>query len=336
MPQMGGTPQSRATGPEATQRGVQQYGLDTHAPQQTTFGSNEAGFGSERQRIENELFSRMAPEHARQTEAARTRLANQGMTMGSEAYNRELERIGGLQAGERFNALQTGGAEQQRLNQMLLAQNQQAFGQDTASQQAQNAALQAQFGQGLAAGQFANQAGQQAFGQNLAANQQNFGQDLSAAQFQNQNRQQALAEEAYRRGLPLNELNALLTGQQVGAPQMPSFSQSGMASPTNYLGAAQSQGDYSMDVAKMDAAANNALMGTAGTLGAAGIAAMAMTSDRRLKRNIVPLGRGWYAFNYLWDDILRFGVMAQEVLAWKPEAVGVDALGFYTVDYARL
>jgi hypothetical protein len=200
------------------------YGLDTSAPQQTTATANEPGFAGERQRIENALFERMRPEHQRAEEASRTRLANMGMTMGSQGYNRELERLGGLQAGERFNALQTAGGEQARLNQMLLAQQGQAFGQDVQSQQAQNAALAAQFGMGL------------------QANQQNFGQGLQAANFQNQLRQQAIAEEAQRRGMSLNELNALLTQQQVGMPQMPTFTPAGAAAATPYLNAAQMQG----------------------------------------------------------------------------------------------
>jgi hypothetical protein len=323
LPQLAGTPQAQQTSAEALQRGVsptgqqtglqqyerqtsipqygqqtgvQQYGLDTSAPGQTTFAGNEPGFAGERQRIEQALFERMQPEHARQEEASRARLANMGMTMGSTAYNRELERLGGLQAGERFNALQTAGSEQQRLNQMLLANQGQAFGQDVQSQQAQNAALGQQFGQGLQAGQFTNQAlqnlfgqgqaagqfanqaaesqfnqglqagqfgnqanqtlfgqnlaaaqfgnqaGQQAFNQNLAANQQNFSQQLQAAQYQDQARQQAIAEEAQRRGMSLNELNALLTQQQVGMPQMPNFTPAGAAPATPYLGAAQAQG----------------------------------------------------------------------------------------------
>ena len=38
---------------------------------------------------------------------------------------------------------------------------------------------------------------------------------MSASQYQNQLRQQAIAEEAQRRNMSLNEMNALLTGQQV-------------------------------------------------------------------------------------------------------------------------
>ena len=70
---------------------------------------------------------------------------------------------------------------------------------------------------------------------------------------QQQMRQQAIAEQAQRRGMTLNELNALLTGQQVSMPQMPGFSQAGTAQAANYLGAAQSQGDMAMQQAQFKA-----------------------------------------------------------------------------------
>ncbi len=52
-----------------------------------------------------------------------------------------------------------------------------------------------------------------------------------------QGRQQGIAELLQRRGSTLNEINALLGGQQVGMPQMPGFSQAGLPATPNYLGA---------------------------------------------------------------------------------------------------
>jgi hypothetical protein len=60
------------------------------------------------------------------------------------------------------------------------------------------------------------------------------------------NRQQSISEMLSKRAQPLNEMQALMTGQQVGMPQMPSFNAAGAANPTQYLGAAQAQGDYQM------------------------------------------------------------------------------------------
>ena len=58
----------------------------------------------------------------------------------------------------------------------------------------------------------------------------------------NQTRQQAIAEMAQQRNMPLNELNALLTGQQVNQPQMPSFNSAGVAPATGFQQAAGQQG----------------------------------------------------------------------------------------------
>lgn len=71
-------------------------------------------------------------------------------------------------------------------------------------------------------------------------------------------------------------------------------------------------------------------------LQAAGSAASAAAmSDRRLKRDVVPLGkrggRNWYQFKYLWDDTVREGVMAQENLD-----IAFDVGGFLAVDYSGI
>jgi len=63
-------------------------------------------------------------------------------------------------------------------------------------------------------------------------------------------RQGAIAEQAQRRGMTLNELNALLTGQQVQSPQMPGVPQAQPAAPPNLLGAAQAQGQYGLGAAQ--------------------------------------------------------------------------------------
>lgn len=148
----------------------------------------------------------------------------------------------------------------------------------------------------------------------------------------NKQRQQAIAEMAYKRGMSLNELNALLTGQQVQSPNMPTFNQASAGQAPNLLGAAQAGGDFALQQQKMNESGGTDW----GTLiGTAGKAAM-MMSDARLKRNTIALGRGWYAFNYLWDRVLRFGVMAQEVFHVKPEAVFLHPSGYLMVDYSKL
>lgn len=67
----------------------------------------------------------------------------------------------------------------------------------------------------------------------------------------NQARQQSLAEQAYMRGLPLQELQALMSGGQVQMPQFPGFAQQGQVPGVDYLGAANSQ--YGADLGKWNA-----------------------------------------------------------------------------------
>ena len=62
--------------------------------------------------------------------------------------------------------------------------------------------------------------------------------DISAQQTQ---RGAAIAEEAQRRGMSLNELNALLTGQQVSMPSMPGFQNAGVAQAPQLSAALQQQ-----------------------------------------------------------------------------------------------
>lgn len=64
-------------------------------------------------------------------------------------------------------------------------------------------------------------------------------------------------------------------------------------------------------------------------------------SDRRLKADIVQVGMltkdiPLYRFRYIWGDEVFVGVMAQDVLAVRPDAVVMGSHGYYAVDYAAL
>jgi hypothetical protein len=157
---------------------------------------------------------------------------------------------------------------------------------------------------------------------------------------QAQLRQQAIAEEAQRRGMSLNELNALLTGQQVSMPQMPSFMGASAGQAPNLLGAAQAQGQYGLGAASQNLAAQGSgpdigsLVGSVG-----GIAAMAMMSDVRLKSNLRALGpgpRGLTVYAYEIDGREEIGVLAQEVAMRAPHLVVVTPGGHLAVCYGGL
>ena len=165
------------------------------------------------EKAQQEAYGRMQefqkPERDIATQELETRLANQGLTPGSEAYNTEMRR-----------------------------QSDQFARQDQ---------------------------------QNLMAS---FGEGRQQGGFQNTVRQQDIAEEAQRRGMSLNEMNALLTGQQVQNPQMPGYSQAGVAPATNYLGAAGMQGQFELGTGAQSNQQSGQLWGGIGSM--AGSAAMMM------------------------------------------------------------
>jgi hypothetical protein len=168
----------------------------------------------------------------------------------------------------------------------------------------------------------------------MAAGQQQFGQNMQAANYQNQLRQQALAEEAQRRGISINEMNALLSGQQIATPQMPNFQTAQASEAAQFLRGAESLGNFGLEAQRNNQAPMNAFMGMAGQL--------AKTSDKRLKENIEKVGidestgLNLYSFNYIGLPEKYEGVIAQEVIKTRPEAVIVDDTGFYKVNYEML
>jgi len=82
----------------------------------------------------------------------------------------------------------------------------------------------------------------QAMGQGLQDVQAQYGMDTSQVQQQQALRQASLADQMQQRNMPLNELNALLTGQQVQMPQMPGFNPAGVGQPGMGLQAGQLTG----------------------------------------------------------------------------------------------
>jgi hypothetical protein len=258
-------------------------------------------------------------------------------------------------------------AADQRFNQGLAAGNfanqatQQAFNQDVAAGRFGNEAQAQYFGQMMGQADLANRAGQQAFSQDLAAAQfgnqalgqaQNldinrmqamnqaqqlqYAQNMQYANMMNALRQQAISEQMQRRGMSLNEMNALLTGQQVGMPQMPRFNASGVAETPQLLNAANMQYNASLD------AFNAQQQGLANTMG--GLTNLASTafmfSDRRLKRRVKRVGThadlGVGVYEYEMAGFPQRGVIAQEVAAVRPDLVKRHPSGYLMVDYGRV
>jgi hypothetical protein len=302
---MGGGVQPGQLSPEELQRDFELQGPSLNPAQRYYQDANDAIF--------NQWADRALPQQARDTDALRTQLYNMGFREGDEGYNRELERLRQAQ-GDAFRqatyqATIGSGAEAQRMLGMDAATR----GQLT-NEQAQLA-------------QFGNQAALSQFGMGAQAGGQNFQQRMQASQYDTQRRQQQIAEEMQRRGFSLNEINALISGQQVAMPSMPGFNTAGSAQGPQMLAAAQMQGQSALDAFNAEQAALQGMMSGVGSLaGGFGF------SDRNLKTDIVPLGGGWYAYN-LFGHIPSVGVMSDEV---NPDAVLKHPLGFDMVNYGKL
>lgn len=81
--------------------------------------------------------------------------------------------------------------------------------------------------------------------------------------------------------------------------------------------------------------------GLLGSIASAAGAASSLFSDRRLKRDIELIGRepdglGIYSFRYVMTVKRFIGVMADEVAALRPWALGPEKAGFATVNYGVL
>jgi hypothetical protein len=180
--------------------------------------------------VYNQAMSRLQPKFDSQRQSLELKMRNQGLSPGDEAWNSQMMNLGQQENDARNQALWS-------------------------ASEAGRAESGQMFGQGLANNQ--NQ-----FNQALGANQQNFGQALSGSQYANQIRQQQMTEAMQQRGFSLNEINALLSGQQVGMPQMPNFAQSGQSAGAPIYTAAADQ-------ASVGAAGDpmSSLIGAGATLG---------------------------------------------------------------------
>ena len=122
------------------------------------------------------------------------------------------------------------------------------------------------------------------------------------------------------RNLPLSDYSTLMGLNQPVNPQQPTVNTpTPGVSPTDVSGNINNA--YNQQAAQSNAA-RGGLFGLMGTIGSAAL------SDVRMKRDIRAVGRlanglMVYDFRYLGDERLHRGLMAQEVLAYRPEAVEV-------------
>lgn len=316
--QMGQTPDARHSSLQDYQRDIYTGDLINLDPSQRYQQQAEDA-------IYGQWSNRQEPRMQQEVAQLETRLRNQGLKPGDQAYNEAMQRLIQDQNDARTNAQYQAtigsGAEASRM-----------FGMDSS-------ARGQMFGERLSEGQFKNQAAGAMNQAGLAANAQNFGQDLQRANYQTQLRQQQIAEAMQKRGFSLNEINAIISGQQVGMPSMPGFNSAGKSAGIDYTGAAQNQYNAALDATN---ARNAGISNAFGGLTDLASTAM-MFSDRRLKKNIVPLATfekdpkvKLYSYHYLWqmdDEPKQIGVMADEVRHIPGAVTHDDAKGCDLVNY---
>ena len=153
----------------------------------------------------------MDPQFQQQEQDIRSRLAAQGITAGSDAYNREIQNFENSRQqaydAARDSAVGQGYDLQNQLFGQSLAGRQQGVGEQFDLGNFSNSALAQQFGMNQAQAQFGNQAQAQRFGQNAA--QAQFANDAAQQQFL---RNQAMANFA-------NQAAGQIYGQNMGAAQ---------------------------------------------------------------------------------------------------------------------
>lgn len=287
--------------------------------------------------VYNQLASRLDPQFQQLEGQMRDRLINSGIAENSDAFRREMDNF----ARQRTDAYNT--AANQGILTGLQAQ-QQGFGQSLASRQQgvdeintqgafANQAQDMDFNQQMQQAGLNNAAQAQRFSQNAAQ----FGAGMSSTGFNNDIRQREIEEAAYLRNIPLNDIAALLgTGGGVQAPSFGPVSQVGLSAP-DLMGAVYNSNQIAQNQWQQQQQARSQGLGS--IFGLAG-SALGAFSDRRLKENVervgtLPDGIATYVFNYIGDKARQFGVMAQELIGTKPEAV-TSVGGYLYVDYRKV
>lgn len=166
---------------------------------------SSSDFAAQRDQITNAMMERLQPFIDRDRSALQNKLANQGIGLGSEAYQTDNTIFDKGVNDQRIAALLAGSGEQQRFFQNAMGIRGQGVGEAMAQGNIANEAAAGEFGQGLAAGNFANNAQGQRYQQNAnsmeaanSAQTQKFMQMLAGGDFTNQAAQLKLQEEMAR------------------------------------------------------------------------------------------------------------------------------------------
>lgn len=265
-------------------------------------------FGAQGAELERATFERglglLDPVFQRQRADAERMVTERGLPLGSESARAVFDPMSEQQnralSDLALASVQAGRDEQARLFGQQSALRGQAFGEQAAQQQAINQAIAQQ------------------------------------AAIDNAARAQGFQEQAFSRSLPINDIAALMgTSPGVSAPQFqptPAFAVQAPDVMGATFGAANiQQQNYQNQLARQGGLMSG-LFGLGGSLGSA-----AILSDKRVKSAIKPYGtfNGHKLYKYIKNGVYEIGVIAQEVLETKPEAI-VDRDGYLAVNYGAL
>lgn len=322
-------------------------------------------FNSSRDAVTNAMMQRLQPYIDRDREALRTQLVNQGIGQGTEAYGWDMGKFQQGVNDQRVAALLAGTQEQQNLFNNAMGLRQQGVQEALAQGNLKNSVADAVFNQRAQQGNFFNQNQQQGLQNALTVqgfnnqtqqqeydqNQQDllnynqaqeamFNQGLASAQFANQAHTQALQEADYAKNAPLNMLNALRSGNQVTTPSFVNAATGAQIQAAPIYQATADSFDAAMQRYQAKLQASGGFLGGLASLGGSLGSAAIMASDRRLKTGIQAIGQRpdglmLYSYNYVWGQP-SVGVMADEVAAKRPDALGPIIHGFATVNYGAL
>lgn len=201
-------------------------------PEATQVNPSQRYYDEAGDALMSQYNQRMEPKQARDTAALETQLRARGFNPGDKGYDQGLADLrqaqGDQNSNAAFEATKLAGQEGSRM-----------YGMDMGSRQQQMDEL--------------------GFGNETTGQQ--FGLDTAQTGAANTLRQNQLAEEMQKRGFSLNEINALISGQQVAMPNMPGFSQATKAAGVDYSGAAQNQYQADQNSANAQNAFLNSVMG---------------------------------------------------------------------------
>lgn len=233
-------------------------------------------------------------------------------------------------------------ANQQNFGQDAQHSNQ-IYGQDLQSAQYNGQRINDQFSRASGAASAMMGAQGQDFSQRQGNQQNDFNQGMALAQFgsaQDQynyqaamaQRQQALNELLTNRQEPMNEISSLMGGSQVSRP-------SWTATPTSTIQPADLTGMVSNNYKTAMSGYTGMLGGLASLGGSIASGGLARLSDERVKHGVkrvarLPSGLGVYSYRFA-DGRAEIGLLAQEVLLHRPDAITIRDDGLLAVDYAR-